>query len=246
MRIVSPYRPFAPESDEHQVLGPFDWVGALRMLSASADRSVRCETFAITDVDTDLPVPAFHFVTHERRLMLWILEVSLRYLDSEHFDRDTVMVSPDMLVMGDLRPMFTADLGILVRLEEKHQASGRTILNQAQWWKVKAKRRLVTFYERALAIAKTLDEPLLTWGADTEPIRQLLEPLELGIGERAGLRVSMIDASDPMDSLSSVNINRLEHGLPLLVSRPLLDFRYTRKHHMRAVFESLFPAEVRA
>ncbi len=31
IRIVSPYRPFVAESQAHQMLGEFDWIGALRM-----------------------------------------------------------------------------------------------------------------------------------------------------------------------------------------------------------------------
>jgi hypothetical protein len=241
MQVVSPFRPFPPESDEHKILGPFDWVGALEMLRASVRHNCDCETYAITDVDTDLGVPAFQFQTVERRLMLWIVEVSLAFLDSDRFDRDTVMVSPDVLVLGDLSPWFTADLGVLVRLEPKHLDSGRTILNQTQWWRHGAKSRLVAFYRQALDIARTLPEPIRTWGADTEPLRQLLEPLNAGKAMRAGLKARMIPAGEVMDSLSSVNVRRLEEGLPLLVDRPLLDFRYTRKLHMRATFDSLFP-----
>jgi hypothetical protein len=245
-QVVSPFRPFPAESVEHQVLGPFDWEGALAMLRESVRRSCGVETFAITDVDTTLPIPTHAFETRERRLMLWILEVSLRYLESPAFERDTVMISPDILILGDLSPWFAADLGVLVRPEPKHQESGRSILNQVQWWRVRAKKQLVRFYRQALDIARTLPEPTITWGADTVPLQRLLDPLEVGIVDRDGLSVSLIHASVPMDSLSGININRIEQGLPLLVSRPVLDFRYTRKRHMRAAFESLFPVEVTA
>lgn len=239
-QVVSPYRPFPAESDEHLVLGPFNWEEALGMLRASVQRSCRVKTFAITDVDTTLAVPSFQFETTERRLMLWILEVSLRYLESPQFDKDTVMISPDILVLGDLSPWFRGDLGVLVRPEEKHQLSGRAILNQVQWWRVGAKKRLVTFYRRALALAQAMPEDVIRWGADTAPLQQLLAPLEIGLVTRDGLAVDMIHASVPMESLSGVNINRLDQGLGLLLSRPVLDFRYTRKWHMRRVFDAIF------
>lgn len=246
IQVVSPYRPFPAESVEHQALGAFDWEDALRMLADSVTQSCSCPTYAITDVDTTLDVPSFKFRTRERRLMLWILEVSLKYLESAKFDRDTVMISPDMLVLGDIRPWFTSDLGILVRPDAKFQQSRHEILNQAQWWRRSAKRPLAAFYRRALAMARDLPEPLLTWGADTEPIRQLVEPLTPGVVERHGLSVALIDASQPMESLSGVNINRLQYGKPLRLDRPILDFRYTRKRHMRAVYDALFPGEVPA
>jgi hypothetical protein len=72
LRVVSPYRPFVPESQAHQLLGEFDWVAALRMLRVSVTKAMGCDTVAITDVDTDLPGPTFHYETKERRLMLWI------------------------------------------------------------------------------------------------------------------------------------------------------------------------------
>jgi hypothetical protein len=241
LRVVSPFRPFAAESVEHLDLGPFDWVAALEMLQWSVRRNCpNTEAVAITDVDTDLPVPALSFKTTERRLMLWILDVSLRYLESSAFDRDTVMVSPDMLVLGDLRPWFTADLGVLVRPEQKHRDSGRTVMNQVQWWSHQAKPALIAFYRQALAIARTLPENVITWGADTEPIRQLIEPIELGVCVRGGLSVSLIHFGSVMVSLSKANIDRLAMGEPILVGHTVLDFKYTRKQHMRAAFESLY------
>jgi hypothetical protein len=242
MQVVSPYRPFAPESDHHRSLGPFDWVGALEMLRVSVKQHCGCETYAITDVDTDLDVPAFQFQTVERRLMVWILEVSRAFLDSERFDRDTVMVSPDVLVLDDLSPLFGADLGVLIRPEPKHVESGRTILNQVQWWSHDAKTRLVAFYRQALDIARSLPEPMATWGGDTEPLRQLLEPLAVGVSRRSKLRVQMHHASLVMESLTRLQMTQLDQGQPMMVSRPLLDFRYTRKLHMRAAYDQLFPS----
>lgn len=245
IRIVSPFRPFPIESEPHQALGPFDWIGALEMLQASVERNCPETTFtALTDVDTTLPVPAFQFKTRERRLMLWILEVCFKFLNSKHFDRDTVMVSPDMLVMGDLRRFFRgADLGVLVRPEQKHIDSGRPILNQVQFWRHKAKGKLIGFYNTALHIAKEqLTEDLIVWGGDTEPIRRLIEPIALGVTETQAwsVLVEQIHFSEVMESLSQLQIDQLTAGLPIQTSRPVLDFKYTRKRYQRAAFESLF------
>lgn len=244
LRIVSPYRPFAPESDAHQTLGPFDWVGALAMLQDSARRVVRkVEAVAISDVDADpLGVPALFFQTTERRLMLWILDVSLQYLESDAFDRDTVMVSPDMLLLQDPRPWFhpEAHLSVLVRTGEKHQQSGRMILNQMQWWRVAGKAQLVHFYRQAIEIARALPEDVIRWGADSVPLQQLLDPIEPGVADRAGLVVSMIESGHAIESLSSYQIQCLEDGLPVGTSRTALDFRYLRKRYQRQAYEALF------
>jgi hypothetical protein len=246
MKIVTPFRPFEPESIEHIRLGPFDWHGAIKMLRASAARFSQCETFVITDVDTTVPGPAHYFETTERRLMLWILEVSLRYLESEHFDQDTVMVSPDILVLGDLRPYFIADLGLVVRTGEKFKDTNRTVLNGVQWWRHGSKKRLQHFFRKALAIAKELPEARIVWGADTDPLIQLVSPVVGGdIVKRSGLW--FFGHAKVMQSLSSQAIAAIERGEPMASSPvPLLDFKYQRKHHMRQVFESFMGSAVPA
>jgi hypothetical protein len=237
VRVVAPYRPFAPESQAHKLLGDFDWFDALRMQQASVKRACNCEAVAISDVATPLPVPAKYYETRETRLMLWILEVSLRYLESNDFDRDTAMVSPDILVYADLRPFFRADLGVLVRFNDKH--SNRALLNGVQFWRRDARSLLVNFYERALEMARALPESVITWGADTAPIVELLSPLEPGVSDRCGLWVECLEAHQVMATLTRKGIDRLEQGRAIQwPDTPLVDFRYLRKLHMRAFFDA--------
>lgn len=245
MKIVSPYRPFAAESLSHQRIGPFDWIGALRMLAVSAHRSCHCETFAITDVDSDLGVPVYQFVTAHRRLMPWILEVSLRYLESDAFDQDTVMVSPDILVFGDLRRYFMADLGLVVRLGEKY--TKRPLLNSIQWWAHAAKPRLVTLYREALRIAETLPDSLLTWGGDTVPLVMLLEPFKLGRFLRGDLSVWGSEHTTVTGAVTIADIARMDRGLPpIWPTMPAMDFKYRRKLYMRQYFDATLGAKVSA
>lgn len=234
MRVVTPFRPFEPESREHLELGDFDWVGATVMLRASVERSCRCETVIITDVDTTLG-RSFQYVTTRRRLMLWILEVCLRYLESDNFDQDTVMVSPDILVLSDLRPFFQADLGVIVRSADKFQ-NERPLLNSVQWWRVEAKDRLVDFYRHAIDIAETLPEDVICWGADTEPLLRLLSPLDLGLSARAGLTVHAVDQREVMASFSRRILRQMREGRPYQ-GQALMDFKYLRKLHMREFFD---------
>jgi hypothetical protein len=245
MRVVSPYRPFPLESIEHQNVGPFDWVAALRMLAVSVERSCNCETLAITDVDTLLPVPAIRLRTTERRLMLWILDVSLQYLKSEAFDVDTVMVSPDTLVTDNLARFFVSDLGLVIRPESKFKA--RPIINSVQWWKHSGKKRLIAFYEQALQIARTLPEDLKVWGADSEPLRQLVEPIAPGVYIRSGVKVSMLQKRDLMESITEDTMTQLREGTPPYQAPvPIIDFRYGRKHYMQAYFDATIGNEVPA
>lgn len=241
MKIVAPYRPFAPESAAHLRLGPFDWIDALRMQRTTALRFCGCDTFALTDVDTDLDVPAYSYVTERRRLMLWILEVSLRYLESDDFDQDTVMVSPDILVMNDLRPWFQADLGVVVRLDSKFAQSDRPLLNSVQWWSHKAKPLLVHFYEDALAIADGLSENEIRWGADTVPLVNLLSPLQLGHFKRAGMTVVGFSPHMVLGAYTSSMLRKAQGGFGVDRSVPLLDFKYMRKLNMREFFDLACP-----
>lgn len=245
LRVVTPFRPFQAESLEHQELGPFDWHGAIEMLRESVRRSCDCETVGLTDVDTELPGATFHLPTRERRyLMLWILEVSRAYLESEYFDRDTVFCSPDMLIFGDLRPWMVADFGIVVRPEHE-----RPILNAVQWWPVASRQKLIALYRKAEKIARRLPEPMLIWGADSEPFRILLEPIASGLGFRkrtGGLFVNQIHAREVLTPLSSAMSAALEQDAAEWPSVPIVDFRVTRKHHMRRYFDATLGKAVAA
>jgi FkbM family methyltransferase len=232
MRIVTPFRPFVAESVEQKNLGPFDWLGAIDMLRESARRSCGIEVVSITDVDTELAAPSLQFRTEHRRLMPWIVEVALRYIESDAFDQDTIMVSPDVLVFGNPGAWFKHadfDLGMLAR---HHPA--RPLINSVQFWPVARRAPLRTLYRAVFESLGELSEEQLVWGGDTTPFVKLFGPVEPGrISIRHGGRVRFLDLESVMTAYSDV-LNRRE--------RPdrLVDFRYLRKHCMRAFFERNF------
>lgn len=238
-RVVSPYSYFEPESAAHQKLGPFDWVGALSMLFESVRRSNDCDAVALTDPLTKLPVSAFRYEVRSTRLMPWILDVSLAYLRSEDFDRDTWFLSPDMLVFGDLRPWHSDSAIVMVRKKFIHHP----ILNGVQFWPIAQKAALVAFFAQAVAICRDLPDNLQRWGGDTEPLRQLLMPLSQKTTDRAGLRVRMIESSELMQSYSDRMLKCRPAARPV---RPILDFRYLRKQSMRAYFDATIRSRVAA
>lgn len=237
MRVVTPFRPFPPESVEHQALGPFDWLGAIDMLRTSVFHSNHCETYVLTDVDTRIDRgPSCSYRTSSRRLMLWILEVCRRYIQSADFTEDTVMVSPDALVLCDLQPYFAGDLSMVVRPDHP-----RPILNAVQWWPVRAKAALSDLYDRACDLAAFAPEAQKQWGADTAPFEYLLQPLYGGCGPRTFYAsANLIDARQVLYSLRQADIDALASGEPVTRPDAVVDFRYLRKHHMRAYFTALF------
>lgn len=242
MKVVTPYRPFAPEALSHERLGPFDWVGAIEMLRESVAHACVCRTVTITDVDTIVPGDVYVYATAHRRLMPWLIEVCLRYLESDDFDQDTAMLSPDMLVYAPLERWFCGDLAMVARLSVKFRGSGRMLLFGAQFWRHSGKARLVALYRRALRIAETLPEEAQRWGADIEPFLQLLAPLSYGVNRRAGLDLSLIGEKDLMISVTADDITKMERGERLRVKAPIVDFRYMRKLHMRQYFDATIGA----
>lgn len=238
LRLVAPFLPVPPESPHHQAMVDFDWMAAIRMLSHSAERACGVPVQVLTDHGAQLPVPSLTYATTHRRLMLWTLEVCLRYLESDDFDRDTVMLDCDQLVFEDLRRFFTpyVDLALLVRPTHKHQDTWKKVLNGVQFWSVRGKARLIPFYREALRRAEAMSEGLVTWGADTAAIRDLIEPVQLGLHERAGARVQLLNYDMVLEALSEDQIAQLARGVAPVPRRPVLDFRYKRKLHMAAVY----------
>lgn len=229
MKFVTPYRKFRPESFQHERLGRFDWIGAMSMLAFSARASNECETYALTDRQTKTGIAAHRYETQSTRLMLWILEVTWRYLSSADFDQDTVFISPDMLVMRPMRGWFGKfDLGLMYR---EHPKFPCPVLNSVQLFCRKKQGKLADFYAAVFETAQTLPEKSLTWGADTEAIYRAIEPAELGLNRRHGLRVQMIDSKDltcwPAPPWWRNNVT---------IASPIVDFKGTRKLRMHEFF----------
>lgn len=242
--VVAPYRAMPAESASHKRLGPFDWVEAARMLRISVAESCRCETVILSDDETPVGTsPVLRFPTSEPKLMLWILEVSLAYLHSDAFVCDTVFASPDTIVRGDLRRYFRGDLTLLTRSNPKYAA--RPILNALQFWPVRSRDALIEFYTQALAIARALPEDAQRWGADSEALRVLIAPIELGLSLRGGLRLACLEASTVLYPIQSSMVTRLQTKRRLAPHpAPVVDFKGQRKQWMRMYFEALYGVAV--
>mgnify|MGYP000343710735 CR=1 FL=1 len=239
IRLVAPFLPLPVSNAHHAALGAFDWMDAIRMLSHSAQRSCGVPVQVLTDLGADLPVACLRYPTVHRRLMLWVLEVCVQYLDSPDFDRDTVCLDCDQLVHRDLARWFSpqVDLGLLLRSKLQHEDTWKKVINGVQFWAVKAKARLVAFYREALATAETLGEDLIRWGGDTQALRLLLEPMSIGLHRRHGVRVHLIDAARVSQPLSQAQIDGMAVGRAPRPVAAVTDFRYQRKRFMRQFFD---------
>jgi FkbM family methyltransferase len=242
-RVVTPFRPFKPESKEQKDVetngGPFDWLAAIAMMRESVLRACGAEVVTLTDVDTDLPGPTFRYHTLSRRLMIWIIEVALRYIGSADFDRDTILVMPDMLVFGDLGRWFRVgdfDLGLVAR-----EHPDRPLLNSVQFWPVARRLALGRLYAAALEETRNLTEAEVVWGGDTIPFARLFQPVRPG--SRVVHRLGIVRYFDADQVLKAFTTPLFRKPKPDGV---VVDFRYLRKLHMRSYFERTFPPMLEA
>jgi hypothetical protein len=247
VRYVAPYFPLPLDAPHHQELAAFDWVAAIQMLDESVRLSCGQRVEVLTDASADLPLRCLKYATTTRRLMLWTLEACACYLESADFDRDTVMLDCDQLVYKDLARHFRpgVDLGILVRRTPK-DGPGLPILNGVQFWSLRGRGRLGPFYREALRIAEGLPEADIVWGADTVALERLLAPLDRGLRHRAGLAVHLQEANEVIEALNASQVRHLAAGRMRRPYRDVLDFRNTRKPHMRAAFEQTIAHPVRS
>lgn len=238
IRIVAPFRPCPLEADVQQVTANFDWTAAIQMMAHSATLACCCPVHVITDLETDLPVETLRYPTTHRRLMLWTLEACASYLESDDFDRDTVMLDCDQLIFDDLEPFFAnnVDLGLLIRPTHRHKETWKKLLNGVQFWHVRGKPRLAEFYRQALARAEAMNDDLIRWGADTAAIREMIEPFDLGRHDRSGLSVHLMDYNRVLAALSEEQILGMSKGVAPIAWRPVLDFRYGRKRFMAQAY----------
>lgn len=243
MKIVSPYRPYAPYISNHLELG-FDWVGALGMLEQSVRRVAPCPFYALTDLDAEVGVPAHRYPTTESRLMIWLIEVWRAYVTSEDFDQDTVMLSPDMLLCRPVQSVFSKyrfDLGLVVRTETKFFHK-RPLLNGIHFWRHAAKPALGDFFSEALRLVRTFEPELLRWGGDAEAVWRLVTPVGIRdrVLKRQGLDVGILPAASILRSVGAPEMTIASRGGALnRPTVPVLDFRYRRKASMPSVFRAI-------
>jgi hypothetical protein len=240
IRLVAPFLPVPPENLHHKSLGDFDWMDSIRMLSHSAEVACGAPVQVLTAATAAMPLPCLRYETTHRRLMLWMLEVYVKYLESPDFDRDTVVLDCDQLIFRDLAPFFSnnVDLKLLVRSGAKHRHTWKKLLNGVQFWSLRGKARLIPFFREALQRAEQMPDNIIAWGADTAAIRDMLEPIAPGMVTRYGARVEMMEYSRVLEALSDDQIQAMESGIAPKPHRAVLDFRYMRKLYMERVYET--------
>lgn len=234
VKFVTFWRPLPPQRDFHD---GFDWRRAIALLRESVARTHGgAEVVVITVPGVRIAAPRHRYRADNHRLMLWLLEAAAQYCERD-LDDDTIMVSPDMLVAGDLTRFFgDADYAILAR-----PAAAKTpLLNGAQWWRADAAARLASLFRAALSLGERMPKEVIAWGADTAPLVDLLAPVRLGrICERHRLRVRMLPASRVMHSVSQAEAEEAtSKGWPS-DRPPLLDFKGPRKAWMPAAAKAL-------
>jgi len=240
VKIIAAYHRIEPYTEHHIALAAegFDWIEALRMLRRSAQLRAGVETFVITD--QDLPVPHYRYSTTESYLMLWILEVTLKYLESDDFDQNTVFLGADELVLKPLNFFLHADFDIAITSRPRlDKYKDKPLMTGLMWFPVASRDKLIAFYRKALEIGRSLPTGQKRWGADTTPIVELLAPIQSGTYQRSGMTVCVF----PWPTLAEagpVFIRKFRQGKPPREDIAVLDFKYWYKRNMVEIYRRLF------
>ena len=239
MKVVAPFRRIEPVEAHHIELKArgFDWIESLKMLATSARMRCDCDTFVIT-CDDDLGVPSHVYSTEETSLMVWILEVSLRYLESDDFDQNTVFVGADALILKPLDLFGGFDIALTAR-KELAKYDSQPLMNGLQFWPLEAKDKLVAFFSEALRIARSLSDEQRKWGADTTPLLMLLGPVIKGTHRRGDMTVRFFPWPMLLE-ISSVMMKKIRVGKRVDAKGSVADFKYWKKLHMKEYFERTF------
>lgn len=195
----------------------FDWHHAMRMLSASAEKSLGVETLVATDSRTSIPAALRVGDAKRDGLMLWLLDAQAACM--EVFAGDLLLVSPDTLINGPV-PMFGDwDLCLLTRAKPK------PIVNSVI--AVRSGPAVSKLWARIAREARGLSEESKAWGADIDAVVNALQikPLESGIRTVDGVRVRFLPINGVFET---VNGRR--------PSVPIWDFKGKRKKIMHQYF----------
>ena len=236
MKIVAPYRPMVSYTSLHIECARhgFDWIESLKMLRASGLARAGIETYAISDVE--LPVPHYRYPSKEQSLMIWMLEVSLSYLESEDFDQDTVLLGADSIVLKPFDMFGGFDIAITSRLPKFF---ANPLMNGWQLWPIASKVGLIRLFRMALDIAHGLPDEEKAWGADTKPLIMLLGPIKPGDFIRSGMRVRIFPP--PMLMTLTISLmNKMRVGKKVAAGATTVDFKALAKLHMREYYEREF------
>jgi hypothetical protein len=107
----------------------------------------------------------------EDRLMNWVLAAQIAYIRHPMFDCNSVIFSPDALIVRPLQPIFDEvfDVGFTDRQNPRWPINNGVIFLKPQH-----KERIAAFWEDGLKICKAYPEDIQNWYGDQQCLKDLL------------------------------------------------------------------------
>lgn len=122
----------------------------------------------------------------EPHLMNWILAAQLAYIESPLFDQDSVIFSPDALVLKRLEPVF--DLAFDVAFTDRKNPRW-PINNGVIYLKPEKRAELAAMWRKCLEICKSYPVETQDWYGDQQSLN---DALQAGVHTELGLQVELL------------------------------------------------------
>ena len=159
-------------------------------------------------------------------LMIWILEAQKNYIESDAFNCNSVLFSPDALIIKPLEEIFEQDFDCAVTLRAD------TILNNGVIFiKPQNKNRLIKLWDDAIKKCWSYHAALQNWGGDQKALQDVLSSADY---KPHGLNVIKVD----MEKYNAPYIRAgIETNKELLEKASIVHFKGDRKKLMQETWE---------
>ncbi len=162
-------------------------------------------------------------------LMVWILEAQKAYMESRYFNKDSILFSPDTLIIKPIE-FPKCDLGVTLNYLQpvKHMLNNGVI-----FIKPRHKDKLIKLWEDAIKICKSYPQALQEWGGDQMALQEVLV---VNDWEPYGLKVKLLNCEDYNASITK---NNPIEDKRILERARIIHFKGERKKKMAQIWNEI-------
>lgn len=124
--------------------------------------------------------------SEEEYLMNWILAAQLQFIESDFFNQDSVLFSPDALIVRPLEQIFEQDfdIGFTVRDNPRWPINNGVIFLKPQ-----NKEKIADYWKFAISVCKSYPVETQKWYGDQQSVHEVYAQ---GSHEQIGLNVKLL------------------------------------------------------
>ncbi len=162
-------------------------------------------------------------------LMVWILEAQKAYMESKYFTKDSILFSPDALIIKPIE-FPKCDLGVTLNYLQpvKHLLNNGVI-----FIKPRHKDKLIKLWDDAIRICKSYPQGIQEWGGDQMALQEALVTSDW---EPYGLKVKLLNCEDYNAPMTKNNPTEDER---VLKKAKIIHFKGERKRKMAQIWRDL-------